>query len=229
MPKAQNHGVWVYGVIVGLAIREALTKVIPQALPMLADPQKSAVLHIDAIRATWLYSVRLVVFLAMIVRFYLGSATYFETVYCSEKSAENYPNTNPGIDFLLGLIHFILFFVWSETLTEPERFADGLSGFLVILGTILAYDLIWWFVSVKYSTKETIRAWAVLNLLTLGASYGAFFIVGAHTGWGNRATECAAFFPVLAVTVADFGEMFSGTNLITDWIVKALSAVRIKS
>ena len=178
---------------------------------------------------TWLEAIRLAVFLGLIIRFYLGSAIYFDAVYCSDTADGDYPSKNYGIDFLLGLIHFILFFVWSETLIGSDRFAHGLSGFLLVLGGILLYDIIWWLVSLKYSTKVAIRAWALLNLLTVGAAYAILLFFNQFQWLGDKTNEVLCLIPIVLMTLADFGEMFTKKNLVTDWIVRILSKAGVDS
>jgi hypothetical protein len=210
--KAHNHAFWVYGVIVGLAIREALVKVI--AVP-LSDSQA-------AIHSGWMAAVRLIVFLAMIIRFYLGSAIYFDDVYCSEGADQRYRTKNYGFDFLLGLIHFILFFSWSETIVDGARFAHGLCGFLVVLGVILLYDLLWWGINAKNSSAVKIRVWAILNALTFVFSYALLLFFNAFGWYSDKTNEVIAMVPVGLMTVADFGEMFSGRNVVTEKLVRLL-------
>jgi hypothetical protein len=218
MLKAHSHAFWVYGVIVGLAIRESLIKVI--AAPFSAAPQTQDI---------WLGAVRLLIFLGMIMRFYVGSAIYFEEVYCGPKADEDYPTKNYGIDFLLGFIHFILFFGWSETITGSEHFAHGLSGFLFLLGVILLYDLLWWALSYKYSTSRTIRIWAVLNAVTVGISYLVFLFLNTFGWFGVRGNEILALLPIGFMIIVDFGEMISERNFVTDFIVRILGKAGMKT
>jgi hypothetical protein len=211
MLKAHSHAFWVYGVIVGLAIREALVKVLAAPLSSSATPHDML-----------LNAFRLLIFLGMIIRFYLGSAIYFEEVYCGPNALVAYPTKNYGIDFLLGLIHFILFFGWSETITSPDRFAHGLSSYLFTLGVILLYDFVWWAICFKYSTCRTIRVWAVLNGATVLVSYLVLLFLNTFAWFGNVGNEMITLIPIGFMIIVDFGEMISGRNLITDYIVGIL-------
>jgi hypothetical protein len=244
MLKAHNHAFWVFGVIVGLAIREALTRVMPHAVPLIAQaaalpslPPVSQAAQ-DALQAAaalplhhrTLEVIRLITFLAMIIRFYLGAAIYFDEAYLDATAEQMYPQPkNYGVDFLSGLIQFIFFFAWSETLIGHERFAHGLSAFLVLLGIILFYDTLWWILSAKYSTKVRIRVWAVLNGATLIVAYAVLLFLHDF-GWFTDCTnEVAALVPVGLMTIFDFGEMFGGTNLVTAATVRVLKGVGVRS
>jgi hypothetical protein len=234
MLKAHNHAFWMYGVIVGLAIREALTRVVPHAVPLIANALPGAV---DAAQLLpiqphhkALEAIRLITFLAVIIRFYLGAGIYFDEVYCADTAASMYPKPkNYGVDFLSGMIHFIFFFAWSETLIGHERFAHGLSGFLLVLGIILLYDIVWWIVSVKYSTKVTIRVWAVLNAGTFAIAYLILLFFNAFAWFTDNTNEILALVPVGIMTVFDFGEMFGKKNPVTDTIVRILKGVGVGS
>ena len=104
-PVLHQHAFWVYGVIVGLALKEALSTVLPHLLGFLTDLPQSPFAYLWEV---W----KLTVFLTLIIQFYLGSAVYFNRHHNldSETLSEGYVP-----DFLAGLIHFILFFAWSLT------------------------------------------------------------------------------------------------------------------
>jgi hypothetical protein len=118
MVRYHDHAFWIYGVIVALAIREALSTVIPHTIPILAQSQITS--QPEPKNQLILEAMRLVLFLAMTIRFYLGSCRYFDQVYCADDSAVKFPHANYSMDFVLGLIHFLLFFTWSETLVKSR-------------------------------------------------------------------------------------------------------------
>ena len=219
MLKVHKHTFWMLGVIAGLAIRESLTKVVT---PLLGDAN-TQVAHNDMA----MEAVRLVVFLAMILRFYLGSAQYFDVVYCSPESDSTYPKKSYGMDFIFAVMLFILFFAWSETIIGNRRFSNGLSSFLLILGLILVYDLIWWAISWRYSTKLVIGAWALLNVGTMILCYLLLLVFNVNGWFGVRMDEVICLFPLALTTLADFGEMFTDRNFLTDSIVRVLQKSRV--
>jgi len=62
-----KHAFWLYGVIVGLAVKEALVSTVPDILTP-TEPKWESIIDFS----------RLVVFVFFITRFYLGSAYFFE-------------------------------------------------------------------------------------------------------------------------------------------------------
>jgi hypothetical protein len=209
MVKTHSHAFFVYGVIVGLAIREALTRAIPHIVPVIIDAVPS-----DTKGDIILEIARLVTFLALIIRFYLGAGIYFDKVYCSE-NASSFVNKNYGLDFLLGTIHFIILFVWSQTVVGHNRLSHGLSGFLVLLGLVLLYDLVWWAISSGYDTVNIIRRWALLNLASSILSFLILVILNFWELTSTKTAEAIALIPIGFFILVDFGEMFGGNNIIT--------------
>ena len=142
--QLHEQAFWIYGVIVGLSLGQAMKDVLPQVLPtwFLELAQPAAALTQES-GVKWLELLRLIVFLMMITRFYLGSVVFFK------KSAD------PGksIDFFLGFSHFLFFFVWSLTLKSPPE-SLGLSGYLITLGIILLLDQVYR-LSPSWKTKAT--------------------------------------------------------------------------
>jgi hypothetical protein len=217
--KNHSHAFFVYGVIVGLAVREALVRVLPHVLPTLIESVPP--LPGDPLNQIGLEAIRLCTFLLVLIRFYIGAGVYFDRVYCGE-TASNFENKNYGLDFLMGTLHFIILFIWSETITGHNRFPHGMSAYVYFLGLSLLYDCLWWFLSTDYDTVGVIRRWAVLNLLTAGTCF--LLLLGFDTFWGKleKIVECFAVIPVVIMSLIDFGEMFGGRNIltsrITEWI-----------
>src|SRR5215213_7015840 len=120
-----RHFVWIYGVIAGFAIREALGTVIPHLTTNMPMP-------------VWAYfqeGIRLLVFLLIVIRLYFGTVLFFE-VGNSDTSAQE---RNIVIPYLVGLVQFIFCFVWAasiDTQNKPRRL------FLLMLMIILLYDLV---------------------------------------------------------------------------------------
>ena len=213
--RAHSDAFWIYGVVVGLAITEALTKTISHTFGVLQQVPSAGT---DTRAQITIEVFRLIIFLAMIIRFYVGSGIYVDRVYLDEKTASEFTRKNFGVDFLLGLIHFLFFFAWSETVIGHERFQHGLSDFLVLLAIVLLYDCVWWFVSRGYDTVRAIRVWAVLNALTVVLSFVLLVILNDWVQTSPIRAEWVAFIPVAFMTIVDFGEMFSGRNLVADHI-----------
>jgi hypothetical protein len=213
LSKSHNHAFFVYGVIVGLSIREALVKVVPHALPALVEG--GAVTPADSSAQITLEAARLVTFLVVLIRLYIGAGIYFDRVYCAEASEKNFPKKNYGLDFLMGTIHFIILFVWAETIVGHNRFAHGMSGFLRLLGLVLLYDLVWWVLSADYDTVGFVRRWAILNLFTVVVSLLILLLIDTWALTSDKTAEILALCPVFVMSVVDFGEMFGGKNALT--------------
>src|SRR5258708_36586817 len=99
----RKQSFWLYGVIVGLAIKESLETVVRH---LISPPP--GLLH-----DTLPESSRLLVFLFLIIQFYLGAVWYFDEVYENPETAKDYTDKNYAVDFLFGLIHFLFFFAWA--------------------------------------------------------------------------------------------------------------------
>ena len=216
MVRYHNHAFWIYGVIVALAIREALSTVIPHTIPLLAQNQIAS--QPEPKNQLMLEAIRLVLFLAMTIRFYLGSCRYFDQVYCADDSKLKFPRANYSMDFVLGLLHFLLFFTWSETLITHDRLRHGLSGFLLIMGMILGFDVFWLLLSWGYDTRTMIGRWAFVNAITLLVAIVIALVTNYWQLCGERTAEVFTGIPVGLTTLVDFGEMFGGNNILTDWI-----------
>jgi hypothetical protein len=102
-PAVHQHAFWLYGVVVGLAIREALNNSVPA---LLGAPGPGTTFPSRA-----LLVIRVTVLLLLVMRFYLGSAAYFGQAH-PIGSASDGQRGRPGMayasDFLAGLLHFIL-------------------------------------------------------------------------------------------------------------------------
>lgn len=220
MRKAYTHALWIYGVVVGLAIREALTHIMAHTFPAGSSFSNT---HTE----TALEALRTVVFLTIIVRFYFGSIQYFEKMYAWEDPVQPAPPLTPpqiqsfGIDFLVGLVHFLIFFGWSYSITMHERVAGDVSWFMVVLSLVMGYDLLWLALSLHYDTRKQISFWTLINLFTLILSICAF-LLAERVHATPAISEAICYIPVLFMSIVDFGEMISGRNRFTEWLRKAL-------
>src|SRR5271154_273790 len=102
---------WLNGIIVALAIREGLTQVVPRLTNAAHEYNW----------ATELQIARVLLFLITIIRFYLGSILYFDAVHISKETAGEYVRKSYGLDFLVGLMHFIIFFAWATTIGDVDH------------------------------------------------------------------------------------------------------------
>jgi hypothetical protein len=145
---------WLYGTVAALAIKEALSDSVPYIISPPVDPP----VH------RFVYLFRLCAFLFLLIRFYLGHSVFFERAHAGEAS-NLFPSKSYVLDFLVGLVHFILFFVWAFSI-DPTKRPPNL--FFWMLFTILCWDTFWYLACLLYPTLELVKLrWAV-NSITAG-------------------------------------------------------------
>jgi hypothetical protein len=195
-----RHAFWVFGVIVGLAIQQVLTDLVPH---LFAPPHETFFFEFHE-------GVRLFLFLIMITRFYLGSAQFFEDAHATEK----YQRRSYPMDFLFGFFHFIIFFVWAVSI-NPHKMPPEL--FRWMLWVILGYDAVWYMACRQYDTRHLMKLWTALNALTLVLSVMAFYVMQA-AGFSQQSAEEVAFIPVFAASLVDFMELVTGRPMFKKWL-----------
>ncbi|MBI3679629.1 MAG: hypothetical protein HY235_04470 [Acidobacteria bacterium] len=183
-----------------LAIREPLVHVIPH---LITDGMSNWQVQLEI----W----RLFVFLILTVRFYLGSGLYFDDVYVNSSTKGKYSRRSYPIDFLSGLLHFLMFFACAIALSLHQRIGTEISYFLALLVLILLYDNIWWlarYVS-NFDTIKQIREWSNYNNLTTIITVAA--LIACRVGFRKDPvfSEHMAIFPVLAFSLYDIKQLMS--------------------
>jgi hypothetical protein len=210
--RLHNHGFYLYGVVVGLAIREALTRSAPVLVhPLTAQPW---MVRLEALR--------LVVFLLAISCFYFGAGVYFDKVHLNELTAQKYQTKSYGMDFASGLIHFLIFFAWALTIGEyvpPYRF--GISPFLFFLSAVFLYDLVWLAVNHDCESVQEIKMWALMSAVVFVLATVVFF--ACRTIWQNDlGAEELAFVVYLLYLIGDAVELFGDRPFFLPLIKKLL-------
>ena len=212
-PQAlKPQATYLYGIIVGLSIRESLIQVVPQLT--------SATHNVEA----WsleLQCFRLLLFLTTIIRFYLGSVSFFDEVHNATTADQNYTSKNYGLDFIVGLIHFVFFYAWATTINDVKHRDPGsLSHFTALAGVVLAYDVVWLVVSLRYSTRNRIGAWTVINLLTIAICGFLIFVP-----LGEPMTrEQLAIVAAGIIGIIDIAGLIDNCNPIADRLVRLFSS-----
>lgn len=148
----------------------------------------------------------------MIVRFYFGAVQFFDTVHINPETEARVKTKSYGIDFGMGLIHFLVFFAWSLTITDHGTRLLGLTTFLWLLIAILLYDIIWCFVNWISKFRDTIdeiKTWTVVNFLTVLFGSLLFFLPVRLLSDNYILAEEVCFILVGAVTLVDYAEMMS--------------------
>ncbi len=219
--RLYQNAFWFYGIIVGLAIREALTKVGPHVIG--SSPVEAWQRNLEI----W----RLILFLLTIIRFYLGSVYYFGRIHFDEganNTDRSSYKSSYGLDFLLGLVHFLIIFFWSMTIVEHSVAISGLSLFLLLLALILSYDVIWLFSNkiAGLDSVHEIKLWTVVNILSL--AFGAlFYLAGEKCTDNNLVTsEMIALIPIALIGLVDIAEIISKRKFITGFFEGLVSRHR---
>lgn len=227
----RKNAIWLFGVLVGLALKEALTSIVPHFL----SPD-------DGVRGNHIAEFwRLFIFVVVAVRFFFGATVYFDDAYerCDYVPKDAPPNTPPvnpyksksfGADFLFGFFHFVLFAALSMTLENHTSHFGRHDlvrelSFLGLLCLILCYDLFWLLMNWKNSTYHLIKRWTVLNLITVSFVLFVFFLVWfvyylQGVGFNLRLAEAIALIPVLLASGVDIIELIMGKPIVKDFFTK---------
>jgi hypothetical protein len=213
--RFHTHAFWLYGVITGLAIREALVRAGPHVFLYLSASRPEAwKLHLEL--------SRLVIFCLCLFTFYFGAGVFFDKVHVGPEAATKYPNNNYGLDYFFGLIHFVFFFGWALTIDDYSRTARGISLFLVFLTIIFLYDLAWLLANLKYDSFQEIQMWAEWAAITwfLGL---VVWLLTKYVFSGNDVVAEEATFVVFGLyLIVDLVELFYEKQIFTHWIINLL-------
>jgi hypothetical protein len=202
---------WLYGVVIGLSIKEALDSVVPHWV----HPSAQTV-HIE--HALYLEILRLFTFLFLTIRFYLGSAYYFGIAHEADDVAKEFPKRNFATDFVLGFLHFLGFVLLALTInvhTEPVRL------FPLAIVFVLGYDVFWFLFTIKLDTTVLIKWWAIVNGVILVVCAVIYLLVERITQNPMRA-EIWALWLVFVSTLFDIGWMMQKKPFfepIRDWLM----------
>ena len=124
-------------------------------------------------------------------------------------------------DFVIGLFHFVLFYVLAATI-DFERTPGWI--FPATLALILLYDLGWLGLTRKFkSTNRRVKYWAFLNIVTV------LFTIGAYKlAWWLKpnshalSREAVSYSVIVAISLVDIAELVKGKGLISEWFDKKL-------
>ncbi|MDQ1728230.1 MAG: hypothetical protein QOD33_355 [Pyrinomonadaceae bacterium] len=208
----RKHAFWLYGVIVGLALKQSLEIVVGH---LISPPH-------DSYRDAFIETERLGVFVLTTIQFYLGSVWFFDKYH--DNPARPYNNTNFAVDFLFGLLHFLFFFAWAMSI---DTHYGHLRLFPVLMLLILMYDSLWCWACKGLDSYKEVRTWSWVNfgvVITAVAVYAVtLFAVTVITGHPisthHRIGEGVAILPIIGVGIADIVGMITGKQLIADWVL----------
>ena len=203
-----EQALWFYGVIVALAIEQALVRSVPHLIYAPFDDRKQMLPEL----------FRLLMFLTVVVRFYWGAVQFLYTTYLKPAVS---PDRVFAWDFLPGLIHFLGFFFWSFTL--PIHARDGIPAppqwlYLILLWCILAYDLFWIALTFRNPSRMA-KMWTAVNVITVLISALLFVVLKYPLNWNFADAEVVALVVVLFFSIMDLVELSTGR----DWYARQLA------
>ena len=209
MLRLHNHAFYLYGVLVGLAMREALNRV-------------GTHIFVPSDAISWqahLEALRLVVFLFTISCFYFGAGTYFNTVHLNPETADTFKKKNYGLDFGMGMIHFLIFFACAIAISDHSRPKLGISPFMLYLSAIFLYDLVWLLASIRLDSAHEIKLWAVMCAGVWFVAMVTFFGISIWKQNDVLAEEVS--FIIFGLYLAgDVVELFTGRPFFEELIKK---------
>ena len=202
-----KHGLWLYGIILSLAIKEALTHVAPHVFNPPAGDARGLIAEFG----------RLLLFLFLSVRFYLRAVRFFQRAYNNPDSDERYKTKSFPIDFLFGFCLFLFFFgcALSIDVSVIPHF-----WFPLLVALILFWDLPWCFALRHSDTRHLIKMWAFVNMLTLVVGLLIYFIVRPATD--PRIAEWVAYIPIVIASGIDLAELTGNRELFSEGLRKLL-------
>jgi hypothetical protein len=206
MRRLHGQMFFLYGAIVGLAIREAFSRVGPSLVSFLSSNTEPWKMHLEG--------ARLAVFFFAISTFYVGSVAFFDKVH-SEDSSTSYPRSKYAYDFWFGLIHFVLFFLCAITINDFARTKAGFSLFLIYLACIFLYDLFWLVINWNQDTFEEIKVWAWSSAVTVFLAWVAFLVAKHVFGKNEVIAEYASLAIIGAYLIVDLAELLTGNQYIS--------------
>lgn len=193
---------WVYTIIISLAIREVLVRILPRALDYfwsagLTDPDLGRAPFALPRGALFIQSVRSIIFLVMTIRYHLGAVRVLEDL------KENPLRERSWLHGLTGIVHFLLFYAWALAAFSCAR-PGPVSLFLRVLVAILFWSVVLWL-----CFRGRFRLWLYRNLRTL--IYMAVLLL-IFRGLGDLYAELAALIAVALVSLTELSEMFQGED-----------------
>lgn len=210
MKSLSAQAIWVYGVLVSLSLKEALAKL-------------SSVIAGDSTSDLLLTTFRVAIVLVTLLRLYFGAVMFFQLVD-SSKELNKGPNA-VAVDFMAGLVHFLLVAFWASSVEITKQTAAGMSYFFVVGIFILLYDWVWILARKAMGIKldRQIRSWACLNSFTAIVA-GLAFTITTLNGARTELVEIWAIVPMLIMGALDLVATISGTFSLSSMFSELFSA-----
>jgi hypothetical protein len=230
MKDYSKHAIWIYSVIVGLAFREAIITTF--------NHSRTATTYHELLEVA-----RFFVFFFVTSTFYLGSAQFFEDVHGpGSDSKYSLKKKRFGLDFMMGMIHFMFFFGWAMALYDHTIWIFGVSPSFLLMLAVFFYDVIWFAISTDLCTRNLIGKWTglsvlavVVSILGFGAiralyevSKGVFSLV-IKPETASTSSEFIALLIVVLFTIYDFRAIIRGDAIFPKWMRKFVSMFQDES
>ncbi len=215
--EVRKNAFWIYGVIVGLVIQDAFARSVTSVLTLGQDDD----LQWESVPQL----VRLLVVVFLCVRFYLGAVKHFSENYRDTGADEAEEQREYLFDFLIGLFHFVLFYVLAATI--DFRVTPGWI-FPATLALILLYDVGWLALTRRFeSTNRRVRYWAVLNIATVFFTLIVYYIAWRALPQSHALSrEAIAYSVVLTISLIDIAELVKGEGVIFKRVSKWLDGLQ---
>lgn len=177
----EKSAFWIYGVT-AMVMREPFASTLRHAATAgLGDWQVQ------------LEILRVAVVLMVLSRLFLSCGIYFELVYMRADSPARFPRQNYPVDFLAGLLQFLIVVAASTTLGLHQRIGNELGIFSALIALFLVSECMWLVLAraLGFSSVPRIAEFAKANALTLLVSVVAGIVTRFAGAAPVRAEEVA--------------------------------------
>ena len=184
---------WIYGVT-AMVMREPLAIVIRHTSSAgVDDPQVQVEI------------ARMAIVLLSMARVFLASGLYFDQVYLRPDSAARFPRRSYPVDFLAGLVQFLLIVGASTVIAGPA------VGFNASIGAFLLSDAVWWLgaKALFYSTAGLLAGPALREAVVFSICLAAYLVLGQLPAYG---VLLAATLGAIVVLVRTYDEPAPSTT-----------------
>jgi hypothetical protein len=181
---------WIYGVT-AMVMREPLAGVIRHIASAGAGDVQVR-----------LEILRVAIVLALMSRLFLTSGLYFDEVYLRPDSAARFPRRSYPVDFISGLLHFLLAVCASTAVSAVT------AMFPPIVLAFLLYECLWYVASrlFGFATVTRIAGFAATGLRNAVLCAGVWTVMRMAAGSPEMAEE-VAFAAVLGLTFYDIARL----------------------
>ena len=112
-----------------------------------------------------------------------------------------------SVDFIGGLLHFLVFFAWAVTVMSHSYLVKGeISSYIFLLAVVILYDNVWYFASYSSNERSRIERWRDQNNLNFVACV-ALYALSRFCGADIVLSEHLTLFPVLGFSLRDLSSM----------------------